>query len=152
MQCFWDEGLSTKARVHTHYEHEIHVRQSFIQSAHRSGGVQGHTRMRAAFPDLRIVRVSVLDDASLDELRAAIWSLTGLIRVFLRLDDEVAAEPVALVPPATIFDVADAIHHDLAERCTGARVWGPSARFAGQRVGREHVVLEGDTVEVLSTG
>ena len=108
--------------------------------------------MRAAFPDLRIVRVSVLDDASLDELRAAIWSLTGLIRVFLRLDDEVAAEPVALVPPATIFDVADAIHHDLAERCTGARVWGPSARFAGQRVGREHVVLEGDTVEVLSPG
>ena len=32
----------------------------------------------------------------------------------------------------------------------GARVWGPSARFDGQRVGRDHVVLDGDTVEVLA--
>jgi ribosome-interacting GTPase 1 len=28
-------------------------------------------------------------------------------------------------------------------------VWGPSARFEGQRVGREHVVHDGDTVEIL---
>ena len=32
---------------------------------------------------------------------------------------------------------------------SGARVWGPSARFDGQRVGRDHVVLDGDTVEIL---
>ena len=49
-------------------------------------------------------------------------------------------------------DVADGIHHDLAATATGARVWGPSARFDGQRVGRDHVVLDGDTVEVLAPG
>jgi len=32
----------------------------------------------------------------------------------------------------------------------GARAWGPSARFDGQRVGGDHVVLEGDTIEVLT--
>ena len=31
----------------------------------------------------------------------------------------------------------------------GARVWGPSARFDGQRVGRDHEVQDGDTVEIL---
>jgi uncharacterized protein len=87
--------------------------------------------------------VSVLDDESLERLRQAIWELTGLIRVFLR--DEV----VPLRPPATVADVADTIHHELGATCRGARVWGPSARFEGQRVGRDHVVADGDTIEVL---
>ncbi len=35
----------------------------------------------AAFPELTVLRVSVLDDASLDALRGAAWAMTGLIRV-----------------------------------------------------------------------
>jgi ribosome-interacting GTPase 1 len=95
------------------------------------------------------VPVSVLDDASLDALREAVFRLTGLIRVYLRSGGAVESEPVALSPGATVADVADAIHHELAAACTGARVWGPSARFAGQRVGRAHVVADGDAVEIV---
>src|SRR6185437_1477165 len=47
-------------------------------------------------PELPVVGVSVLDDASLDRLREAIWKLTGLIRVWLP-----DGEAVALRPPAT---------------------------------------------------
>ncbi|MBD0339312.1 MAG: TGS domain-containing protein [Thermoleophilia bacterium] len=42
-------------------------------------------------------------------------------------------------------DVAREIHHALASGCRGGRVWGESTRFAGQRVGRDHVVADGDT-------
>jgi ribosome-interacting GTPase 1 len=49
-----------------------------------------------------------------------------------------------------VLDVADAVHHDLAASFTGARLWGPSARFDGQRVGREQPVQDGDTVEILT--
>jgi ribosome-interacting GTPase 1 len=101
--------------------------------------------LRAAFPGLDVVEVSVLDDASVERLRETIWQLTGLMRVYLR-DGE---HPIALHPPALVSDVADAIHHDLGTRCTGARVWGPSARFDGQHVGRAHVLQDGDTVEIL---
>ena len=94
--------------------------------------------------------VSVLDDSSIDALREAIWKLTGLIRVFLRRPGDDEAEPLALRPPATIVDVARTIHQELAVECRGARVWGPSARFEGQRVGREHAVADGDTIEVLT--
>jgi small GTP-binding protein len=66
-------------------------------------------RLAAALPDLELVAVSVLDEASL----------------------------------------AHTIHHELAESCRGARVWGPSARFEGQRVGRDHLLEDGDTVEIL---
>ena len=94
--------------------------------------------------------VSVLDDESLDRLREAIWRLTGLIRVFPRRDGRVEDEPFALAEGATVEDVADQIHHELSASCTGALLWGPSARFDGQRVGRRHVVQDGDVVEVLT--
>jgi uncharacterized protein len=101
--------------------------------------------LRATFAAHEVVEVSVLDDASLGRLRMTLWRLTGLVRVFLRGDED----PVALRPPVTVLDVADAIHHDLAARCMGARVWGPSARFPGQRVGRAHELVDGDSVEIL---
>jgi small GTP-binding protein len=98
-----------------------------------------------AHPELRVLPVSVLDEASLDRLREELWAMTGLVRVHLRD----GGDPVALQPPATVLDVADTIHHELRERCTGARVWGPSARFPGQQVGREYELNDGDTVEIL---
>ncbi len=106
-------------------------------------------RFAEAFPDLPVVRVSILDDASLDAFRDAVWALTGLIRVWLRNGTDLGDEPIALEPGATVTDVADRIHHDLRDAVAGARVWGPSARFDGQRVGRDHVVMDGDAVEVL---
>jgi hypothetical protein len=106
-------------------------------------------RLRAAFPDLEVVPVSVIDDASLAAFRDAAWRLTGLIRVRLRTNGETDPEPLALTPGATVEDVADWVHHDLAATFVGARVWGPSARFNGQRVGREHQVHDGDAVEIL---
>jgi small GTP-binding protein len=105
--------------------------------------------LRRAVGDMAVVEVSVLDDASLDALRDAVWSLTGLVRVWLRRNGVTDPHPVALAPPVTVADVAGAIHHDLAARCRGARLWGSSARFGGQRVGRGHRLADGDTVEVI---
>ena len=99
--------------------------------------------------DLSTIVVSILDDTTLDALRDAIWDLTGLTRIFLRHGDTVTADPVALAPPVTVADVAHSIHHELGARCRGARLWGGSARFAGQRVGRDHHLADGDTVEIL---
>jgi len=98
---------------------------------------------------LPAIGVSVLDDASLDRFRDAVWQLTGLIRIYLRrpgLDD---AEPHALSPGATVVDAARLVHHALAGTCTGARITGPSAKFDHQRVGRDHVLADGDTVEIV---
>ncbi len=123
---------------------EAGIERPAVLAATKSDEADG-AALRAAFPELQVIEVSVLDDASVERLRSTIWELTGLMRVYLR-DGE---HPIALHPPATVLDVADAIHHDLGGRCTGARVWGPSARFDGQQVGRAHVLQDGDTVEIL---
>jgi small GTP-binding protein len=106
-------------------------------------------RLRAACPDLEVVPVSIIDEASLDAFRQAVWRLTGLLRVRLRKDGSVDDGPLALHPGATVTDVADWVHHDLGASFNGARVWGDSARFDGQRVGRDHVVADNDIVEIL---
>jgi small GTP-binding protein len=105
--------------------------------------------LRVAFPDLKVVGVSAIDDESLEAFKQEIWKLTGLVRIYLRRRGSTDAEPLALEPGATVADVAVAIHKDLGRECTGARIWGPSAKFDGQQVGRAHLVLDGDTVEIM---
>ncbi len=106
--------------------------------------------LRTSFVDLEIVPVSVLDDDSLAAFVETVWRLTGLVRVFLRRRGDTDLTPVALRPPVAVADVAVTIHHELARDLRGARVWGPSARFEGQRVGPRHELAEGDVVEILT--
>jgi uncharacterized protein len=106
--------------------------------------------LREAFADVEIVPVSVLDDDSLATFAEAVWQLSGLVRVFVRRRGDAERNPVALRPPATVVDVAATIHHELARDLRGARVWGSSARFEGQRVGARHELAEGDVVEILT--
>ena len=107
-------------------------------------------RLAAAVRPLPVVEVSVLHEDRMARFRDAVWELTGLSRVYLRRGGQTDPDPVALPPPVTVADVADSIHHDLAARCRGGRVWGASARFPGQRVGPAHQLADGDTVEVLT--
>jgi ribosome-interacting GTPase 1 len=93
--------------------------------------------------------VSILDDDSLERLKRAAWELTGLMRVYLRAGSPAAPEPIALPAGATTFEVARTIHSDFASQFRAARVWGPSARYDAQRVGREHVLQDGDMVEII---
>ena len=98
-------------------------------------------RLAAAFPSLPVVAVSVLDEASLDAFRAAVWELTGLIRVRLRKDGSVDPEPARARARARPWPTSPTGSTTTSARAfSGARVWGPSARFDGQRVGRDHEV------------
>lgn len=151
--CRADAGTAELQVVRTEVAAAGIEKPAFIAATRADeAGADDLSRLAAAFPGLDVVAVSILDDASLVALREAIWRLPGLIRVYLRSGGGggVEGEPVALDAGATIVDVADAIHHDLAAIVTGARVWGPSARFDGQRVGRDHVVHDLDQVEVLT--
>jgi small GTP-binding protein len=141
-----DAGMPVdELRAVMHELDEARIEMPAAIVATKADEVDGTAELQAGFPALEVIGVSVLDEASLDLLRDAIWRLTGLMRVYLRD----GGDPVALHPPVTVVDVANTIHHDLAARCSGARVWGPSARFPGQRVGRDHPLGDGDTVEIL---
>ena len=49
---------------------------------------------------------------------------------------------------ATVKDLASTVHKDLADRTTGARVWGASSGQSGGTVSINHVLSDGDVVEL----
>jgi small GTP-binding protein len=105
-------------------------------------------RLQAMVQEMPVVGVSIIDDESLNSFKEAVWKLTGLMRVYLSHNKLVDAEPMALQPGATVSDVAMQIHKDLGAACRNARIWGSSALFDGQQVGRDHCVQDGDIVEI----
>jgi len=107
-------------------------------------------RLRAAVPGLHVIGVSVLDDGSVEAFGDLVWGLTGLRTVWTRRPGSEETDPQPIRAGETVADVAAALHGELGAECRGARVWGPSARFPGQRVGRDHALEDGDTVEILT--
>jgi hypothetical protein len=124
------------------------------------------------FPGHRVVAISVVNGQGIEDLRQAIWDMAGLIRVFSRqekaessgvhrpirgdhastLGDDPSTRgdrPFILPDGSTVEDLASRIHHGLSEGLDKAVLWGPSARFPGQTVGRQHVLQDGDCVELV---
>lgn len=85
----------------------------------------------------------------LEKLRSAIWEKLDLIRVFSKPPKENAdlETPFTLSRGDNVMDFATAVHKDFAENFQSARVWG-SGKFPGQIVSREHVLRDGDIVEL----
>ncbi|NIN67925.1 MAG: TGS domain-containing protein, partial [Anaerolineae bacterium] len=55
--------------------------------------------------------------------------------------------PFVLKKGNTVEDLAGKVHQDFLENLKSARVWG-SATYDGQMVGRDHVLADGDVVEL----
>jgi uncharacterized protein len=99
-----------------------------------------------------LVSVSSASGAGLDELRRRTFEVFDVIRVYTKQPGKAAdrGAPFALPRGSTVGDLAARIHKDLLADLKFARVWGPSA-FDGQAVHRDHVLAEGDVVEIHST-
>ncbi|MBU0898864.1 MAG: GTP-binding protein [Nanoarchaeota archaeon] len=88
----------------------------------------------------------------LEDLKNSIWENLGLIRIYLkRLGKEPdMKEPIIMKNNSMVSDVAKEIHKVFKDRFTFARIWGPSAKFPGQRIGPEHMLQDKDIVELHS--
>jgi len=96
----------------------------------------------------RAVACSTITGEGLDELRAMVWAMAGLVRVWRRGERGEGGEPFVLDEGATIGDLARGVHKELSGVALKAVVWGPSARFPGQVVGPGHVLADGDEIEL----
>ena len=93
--------------------------------------------------------VSASTGEGLEALGAWLFSHLGIVRVYTKAPGKPPekARPFTLRRGQKIEDVARLVHKDLAHSLKYARVWGKSG-IPGQHVGREHVVADGDVVEL----
>jgi len=92
--------------------------------------------------------ISALKGTGVERLKELVWEKLGLIRIYMKKPGKEPdrSEPLILKKPCTISDVIRRLHKNM--RIRFARVWGPSAKFPGQRVGPAHGLGDGDAVEL----
>lgn len=97
-----------------------------------------------------IFAISVLEGSGLEEFKRALFDVMQIIRVFTKQPHKEPDLGVPFVLPvgSTVRDLAGKIHKEILANLRYGRLWGTSGRFQGQRVGEDHVLVDGDVVEL----
>ncbi len=99
--------------------------------------------------DWPLLPVSATTGRNLKRLKQVVFELLGIIRVYSKApgkEPDLTA-PFALKKGSTVADLAEGVHRDFFEKLKTARVWG-SGVFDGQKVQRDHILHDGDVVEL----
>lgn len=98
---------------------------------------------------LPMLAISVETGRNLDRFKEAVFERLGLIRVYSKQPhhDVDRSTPFVLRQGDSIEEFAACVHKDFLEHLKTARVWGEGVHD-GQPVGRDHVLHDGDAVEL----
>ncbi len=99
-------------------------------------------------------RFPALETCSNSNLKKALFaqslaSALKIIRIYTKVPGKKAdlQEPYIVDEGINIIKLAEVIHREMVENFRFARVWGRKT-FEGQRVGKEHIIEDGDIVEL----
>jgi ribosome-interacting GTPase 1 len=96
-----------------------------------------------------VLGASSVTGAGLDALKRRTFAAFDIVRVYSKEPGKPPdrGAPFTLPRGSTVADLAGRIHQDVLEKMKFARVWG-TGTFEGQAVQRDHVLVEGDVVEI----
>jgi ribosome-interacting GTPase 1 len=101
-------------------------------------------------PHFPALCVSAETGAGLGGLGSWLFDRLAIVRVYTKAPGKPVDRdrPFTLQRGQTVADVARLVHRELEHTLKYARAWGASVHADGQQVGREHVVADGDVVEL----
>lgn len=101
--------------------------------------------------ELPTMTVSAKTGEGLEQLGPFLASALDIVRVYTRIPGKRADldRPFTVRRGGTVRDVARLVHKDIANSLKFARLWG-GGQFAGQQVSAEHLVRDGDIIELHS--
>ena len=99
--------------------------------------------------DCPMVPVSAATGRNLDRLKQAVYERLDIMRIYAKPPGKEPdfSAPFVLKKGSTVEEFAAKVHKDFVKSLKAARVWG-SGVYDGQLVGRDHVLHEGDVVEL----
>jgi len=98
------------------------------------------------FPYLAI---SIEREQGLDAIGSALFDRLEVVRVYSKAPGKPPDmdKPFTLRKGQTVEQLAELVHRDFATGLQFARVWGATS-FDGQHVGRDHLLVDGDVIEL----
>jgi uncharacterized protein len=117
------------------------VNPSFIQEVKSNMGSNNNN----------FVPVSADSGINIDVLKEVIYRRLGFIRIYMRPKggETDYKEPLIIKNGATVQDVCNKIHRNMAKNFRYGLVWGRSAKFAGQKVGLDHRLYDEDVITIV---
>ena len=99
--------------------------------------------------DWNSISVSARSGRELERLRKAVFERLEIMRIYSRAPgrEPDLNTPFVIRRGSTVQEFADQLHHDFYDKLRSARVWGRGV-YDGQLVAREHVLHDGDIVEL----
>ncbi|MBU2561581.1 MAG: GTP-binding protein [Nanoarchaeota archaeon] len=94
--------------------------------------------------------ISAPQKINTDKLKELIFNRLDFIRIYCKEVGKKADMEVPLIMRrgSTIRDMCNKLHKDFVAKFRFARVWGPSAKFPGQLLMLNHVITDGDVVQI----
>ena len=97
---------------------------------------------------LNFVMVSAKTGENLEQLKEKIFASFGKLRVFTKEPGKAKSEkPVILEANSSVKDIAEKIFKGFSKNVIETKIWGPSSKFPGQKVGLNHILKDLDVVE-----
>ncbi|MFC1951134.1 TGS domain-containing protein [Chloroflexota bacterium] len=146
-------------------ENELEKLRTGISTMHSDWGVKpaiivgsknDHPKAKSNYDSLKkkyvdqfeIISTSTEDMSGLEDLRQLVFNSLNIIRVYTKAPRQKTAlnKPVVLKKGSTVQDAAKGIHKDFARDLKYTFIWG-SGKYDNQRVGKDHVLADGDIVE-----
>lgn len=96
-----------------------------------------------------LIPVSAATGRNLDAFKRAVFERLEIVRVYSKPPgkDPNFDAPFVMRRGGTLQDFAAKVHKDFVDSLRSARVWGAGV-YDGQQVGRDHVLSDGDVVEL----
>ncbi len=96
------------------------------------------------------IAVSAEKEINILQLKDFIFLKLDFMRIYLKEPRKEADmnEPLIMKRHSTILDVCEKLHKDFPAKFKFARVWGKSTKFPGQKLMLNHVLVDGDVLEI----
>jgi len=152
----WQLDLVPADRFEETDEHNepgaLRTRPALLVGTHSdddAADVRAELLMEIVGSEWSLLRTSPVTGDGLDGLRQRVFDEVHIVRVYTKEPGKKADMncPYVLDENSTVMDLATKIHKDISEQLRFARIWGKDA-FDGQHVQRDHVLSDGDVVEL----
>jgi len=99
--------------------------------------------------DIKTIPLSCATQTGLEEIGASIFQALRLVRVYTKDPNQKdpSEDPIVVKEGTPASEVARQIHSDMQRDLRYAKVWGPSSKYPGEKVGPTHILKDGDVVE-----